>query len=350
MDQSARLYTHSSTPNGNLRNQIDQAGLPSDLAEQLRDEVDKLDRLIASQGYRVEFERELGRVEFITTLPFNKSSQDVLDLRRAEQILDKNHFGLKIVKERILEYLAMLILNTRQGTKLKSSVLAFVGLAGSGKTSLAYSIAESLGRQVIRIPFGGLGSITELRGRSKSQDGEPGRIMKAIHDIGYNNTVILLDEIDRVAVESRADVMGVLVELLDPEQNWSFLDRFVDYPFDLSKAFFITTANNTGNIATSVLDRLEIIEMPAYSDEEKKIIGQDFILPKVAKEAGLLDNVITIDEAVWNQIIRPLGFDAGIRSLQRTIEGMVRKVAKQVVEGKSGPYHFTADNAGEYLQ
>ena len=334
-----------------LKSQIEQAGLPADLAEKLHNQLEKIERLTASSGYQIELDREVRYLEFIISLPFNKSSQDILDLHRTVQILDKNHHGLRAVKDRILEYLSMLILNTRQGTKLKAPVLAFVGLVGSGKTSLAYSVAESLGREVIRIPFGGLGSITELRGQSRlSRDGEPGRLMKSVHDLGFNNPVILLDEIDRIATESRSDVMGVLVELLDPEQNWAFLDRFVDYPFDLSKALFIATANNTGNIATAVLDRLEIIEMPSYNDEEKMVIGRDHILPKVAKEAGLSDNILTIDNTVWAQIIRPLGFDAGIRSLQRTIEGVVRKVAKQVVEGRGGPYHLTVENVGEYLQ
>ena len=160
---------------------------------------------------------------------------------------------------------------------------------------------------------------------------------------------MLLDEIDRVAVENRSDVMGVLVELLDPEQNNNFLDYFVDFPFDLSKALFIVTANNTANIATAVLDRLEIIEMPSYSDQEKIVIGKSFILPKITLEAGLSGGVIIIDENVWPQIVRPLGYDGGIRSLSRTIEKIVRKVARSVVEGNAGPYHLNAENVGMYI-
>lgn len=332
-------------------NQLKQAELPQDLQEKLTTRLSRLSKVVASSGYQIEFDRQLQHINFVSSLPFHKSSQDILDLHRAGEILEHHHYGLKMVKDRILEYLSVLILNTRQQKPLRSSVLAFVGLVGSGKTSLAYSIAESLGRKVIRIPFGGLGSVRELRGESMIKaEAEPGQIMKMIHACEVNNPVILLDEIDRVAVESRADVMGVLVELLDPEQNSSFLDHYLDYPFDLSKVLFIATANNTSNIATAVLDRLEIIEMPAYSDEEKITIGKNYILPQVLKEAGLAEGIIMIDDPLWPQIVRPLGFDGGIRSLQRHIQGVVRKVARKVVEGNNGPYRLNTENIGQYLE
>lgn len=333
-----------------LKLQIDQAGLPSDLAQKLTDQLSRLEKAAALSGYRLEFDRELTYLKFVASLPFHKSSEDILDLKRAAEILDRNHYGLKSVKDRILEYLSVLILNTRANHQAKAPVLSFIGLVGSGKTSLAYSIAESLGRKIVRIPFGGLGSVRELRGESRvKMEAEPGRIMETIHDLGVNNPVILLDEIDRVAVESRADIMGVLVELLDPEQNFSFMDFFVDYPFDLSKVLFIATANNTGNIATAVLDRLEVVEMPAYSDTEKIVIGKDFILPKVMRDAGLSAGALAIDEGLWPQITRPLGYDAGVRSLQRSVEKIVRKVARTTVEGNPGPYRITAENIGQYL-
>lgn len=333
-----------------LLQQIDQNNLPSDLAERLKNQLDRLSKVIASSGYKIEFDKELNYINFTSTLPFDKSGQDILDLNRAAQILDKNHYGLKAAKDRILEYLSVLILNSRNGGSQKTSALTFVGLAGSGKTSLAYSIAEALGRPIIRIPFGGLGSVKDLRGQSRTQaEAEPGLILKAIHSLGVNNPVILLDEVDRVATESRADIMGVLVELLDPEQNNAFVDHFVDYPFNLSKALFIATANNTGNIATAVLDRMELIEMPSYTDEEKITIAKNYLLPKAIKTDGLTPDILTIDEAVWPQVVRPLGFDAGIRSLSRTIESLVRKVARQVVEGHNGPYRINTQNIGEYI-
>ncbi|MBI4037288.1 AAA family ATPase [Candidatus Daviesbacteria bacterium] len=330
----------------NLKSQITQNHPPADLSEKLISQLDRLQKIFYSVGYRADLDKELEYIKFVSFLPFGKMSVDILDLHRAVEVLDHNHYGLKVVKDRVLEYLSMLILNTKAKQRLKSPVLFFVGLVGSGKTSLAYSIAESLGRQIIRIPFGGLGSTRELRGESKSRpEAEPGRILKLIHDLGVSNPVILLDEIDRVAQDSRSDIMGVLVELLDPEQNMAF----VDYPFDLSNALFIATANNTSGIATAVLDRLEIIEMPAYSDEEKIMIGKNYMLPKLIKTAGLPSGILTIDENLWPQIVRPLGFDAGIRSLQRSVEGVVRKVARLVVEGHPGPYKITAENIGQYV-
>jgi ATP-dependent Lon protease len=173
--------------------------------------------------------------------------------------------------------------------------------------------------------------------------------MKMIQKSGVNNPVILLDEIDRVALEARNDIMGVLVELLDPEQNNAFVDRYIDYPFDLSKALFIATANNTSNLATAVLDRMEIIEMPAYSDEEKQVIAKNYLLPKSLKESGLAPDTVIIDDSLWPQIVRPLGFDAGIRSLQRNVMTLTRKIARQVVEGNSGPYKIDSSNFKEYL-
>lgn len=351
MDQTA-LTTKSQNQDvlANLRAKIYQSEIPEDLSERLTTKLSRLEKMISTSGYKAEFDKEIDYLDFVSSLPFKHSSVDILDLQRAKAILDKNHFGLEKVKERILEYLAMLILNSHQNRVFHSTVLAFVGLVGSGKTSLAYSIAQSLSRQIIRIPFGGLGSVKELRGESRvNPAAEPGFLMRSIKNLGVNNPVVLLDELDRVSVESRSDVMGVLVELLDPEQNSAFVDRFVDYPFDLSKVLFIATANNLSNVATAVLDRLEIIEMPSYSDQEKITIGRDYVLPKAIQAAGLSLQTILIDSSVWPQIVRPLGYDAGIRSLQRTIQGIVGKVAKEVVEGNSGPYNLNLANIGQYL-
>lgn len=333
-----------------IKTQLESPDLPPDFKEKLQTRVERLEKMATSAGFQLEFEKELAFLDFSSSLPFKKSSEDILDLRRASEILDQHHYGLQTVKSRILEYLSVLILNKRKGQKMPSQILALVGLVGSGKTSLAYSVAEALGRKLVRIPFGGLGSVRELKGEARVKpESEPGRLLKAVHDLGVNNPVILLDEIDRVAQETRSDVMGVLVELLDPEQNFAFLDHYVDYPFDLSQVLFIATANNLGNVATAVMDRLEVIEMPAYSDEEKIKIGRDYILPKALKEAGLDEQMVKVEEALWPQIVRPLGFDAGIRSLQRNIQSVIRKIARQVVEGHPGPYQLTADNIGQYI-
>ncbi|MBI2330216.1 AAA family ATPase [Candidatus Daviesbacteria bacterium] len=328
-----------------LKIKVTQASLPKEVEE-------KLLNLLKFTGSGTELDGLVNYINFVISLPFGKYAQDILDLNRAEQILDKNHYGLQSVKDRILEYLSVLILHqqTRHINIFRAPIVAFIGLVGTGKTSLAYSIAESLGRPLTRIPFGGLGDPATLRGSSRVRpDAEPGQIIKAIQSAKVSNPVILLDEIDRVAEQHRVDIMGVLVELLDPAQNQTFLDHFLDFPYDLSQVLFIATANNTGNIATAVLDRLEPIMMPSYSDEEKLVIGKNYLLPKAMGEAGIGKDTLVVDEAAWPQILRPLGFDSGIRSLSRSLQAVCRKVARKKVEGEAGPFRITTENLGEYL-
>ncbi|MDO8618463.1 MAG: AAA family ATPase [Candidatus Daviesbacteria bacterium] len=329
----------------NLKQKIASAQLPPEITE-------KLNNMLLFPGSGVEFDKLVSYINFMLTLPFNSSSQDILDLNRSKQILDRNHYGLQSLKDRILEYLSVLILHSKHADSVgfHAPVLLFVGLVGTGKTSIAYSIAEALGRKIIRIPFGGLGDPTQLRGLSRVRpDAEPGQIIKAIAAAQVKNPVILLDEIDRIADEGRVGIMGVLVELLDPAQNQSYVDHFLDFPFDLSQVLFIATANNTSGIATAVMDRLEPIQMPSYSDEEKMVIGKNYLLPKALQEAGLDQGQILIDDNVWPIILRPLGYDGGIRSLARNLQGLARKVARQIIEGKAGPFKITVQNIGEYL-
>lgn len=328
-----------------LKIKIIQAKLPSDISETLLN-------LIKFPSSGMELAIFIAYIEFVISLPFSKFAQDILDINRAKQILDKNHYGLKGVKDRILEYLSVLILHKQKSraNSFHAPILAFIGLVGTGKTSLAYSIAESLGRPIVRIPLGGLGDPASLRGQSRLRaDSEPGQIIKAIKSAKVSNPVILLDEIDRVAAEHRVDIMGVLVELLDPAQNQAFLDYYLGFPYDLSQVLFIATANNTGNISTAVLDRLEPIQMPSYSDEEKLTIGKDYLLPKALEEAGISDGILSIDAAVWPLILRPLGFDSGIRSLSRSLQTICRKVARKQVEGEAGPFRISQENLGEFL-
>lgn len=333
-----------------LKQKVAQASLPSDVFARLENEISRIDLTIKSSGFNLEVNREIDFVNFVSELPWMKMGQDILDIHRAQQILDKNHHGMQSVKDRILEYLSILILNTRQGKLSSAPILAFVGLAGAGKTTLAYSIAEALGKPIARIPFGGLGSALQLRGESRLKpEAEPGLIIKALKKAKVKNPVILLDELDRITSEARADIMGVLVELLDPEQNFAFLDHYLDIPFDLSQVLFVATANNLSNIATAVLDRIEIIEMPFYTDEQKIVIGRDYLLPKALKQDGLNAETIKIDPNLWPTIVRPLGFDGGIRSLKRNIDSLVRKIARSVVEGNVGPYTITAENIGKYI-
>jgi len=265
----------------------------------------------------------------------------------------QKHFGLDDIKDRVLEYLSVMKLKKEKGEAndiYRAPILCFVGLVGTGKTTIAYSIAEALGRPIARIPFGGMGDPLDLRGQSRMHpEAEPGKVIKALRVTQSKSPVILLDEIDRVTDQGRSSIMGVLVELLDPRQNYAFVDHYIDFPFDLSETLFITTANNTTNIATAVMDRLEPISMPSYTDTEKVTIGQKYILPEAMKASGLPAESLIIDPDVWANIVRPLGYDAGIRTLERNIDGVVRKVARILVEGKSQSVHVTSQNVKEFL-
>lgn len=337
-----------------LKQKLEGVVLPPELKIKVEEDVDRLGRVAVNPAaYTQEYDRVAHYVEWVVSLPWTKRSEDVLDLAKAKAILDKNHYGMVQVKERILEYLAVLKLRHYQkteGSVARAPILCLVGLVGTGKTTFAYSLAEAIGRQLVRIPFGGMGSARDLRGQSRLHtESEPGYVVKGLRRVATKNPIMLLDEIDRVADEARSDVMGVLVELLDPEQNFAFVDHYLDYPFDLSEVLFIATANNTTNIATAVMDRLEPISMPSYTDQEKVMIGKDYLLPEAVTEAGLKPENLTIDEALWPQIVRPLGYDAGIRTLQRTIQGITRKLAREVVEGKQQSLHLTTENIKDYL-
>ncbi|OGD86338.1 hypothetical protein A2Z23_00305 [Candidatus Curtissbacteria bacterium RBG_16_39_7] len=333
-----------------LKEKVKKAKLPEEIEQKTSGLLDRLSRLSQIGGYSQEYENVARYIDWVTSLPWREKTQDILDISQAKKVLDKNHYGLPQIKERILEYLAVLILKRKEEETIRAPILCLVGLVGTGKTTLAYSIAQALGRKFVRLPFGGMGGAFQLRGQSRVMpDAEPGQIIKALKRAKAKNPVLLLDEIDRIAEETRSDIMGVLVELLDPEQNNMFIDHYIDYPFDLSEVLFVTTANNTSTIATAVLDRLEIIQMPSYTDEEKIIIGRQYILPEAIKNAGLREDSLDIDSEVWSKIVRPLGYDAGMRSLERTIEGILRKVAKKTVEEGPKKIHLTSQNIKEYL-
>jgi ATP-dependent Lon protease len=275
-------------------------------------------------------------LDWVISLPWNTRSQDILDLRFAKEKLDENHYGLTEVKERLIEYISILALQKSRNpeTPFHAPILLFTGLVGTGKTTMAKSIADVLGRKLIRIPFGGLGDPLYLRGQSRLHaEAEPGAIIRALAQCQTKNPVILLDEIDRVADDSLNTIMGVLVELLDPEQNSHFVDHYIDHPFDLSEAFFVATCNNTNRIANAVMDRLEVIQMPSYSDEEKIVIGRDYIFPQALKDSSLTSDELKIKDDVWLGIVRPLGFDAGVRTLKRNIESLCRKAAALILTG-----------------
>jgi len=328
------------------------------------EEIDRLQNDIAAQ---VHIEQLLDYVDWIVNLPWGKQSEDAIDLPKAQELLNKNHYGMQTVKDKILEYLAVLKLQQQKGIEEKelkvgetglvhgmlarrAPILCLIGLVGTGKTTLAKSIADAMGRKFIRIPFGGLSDSLDLRGQSRVRpDAEIGLILKGLRYAGTMNPVMLLDEVDRVAEHTRGDIMGVLVELLDPEQNKAFTDHYLDFPFDLSNVLFIATANNTTNISTAVLDRLEVIQMPSYNDEEKITIAKEYVLPELLRASGLTKENLTIDDGIWPKLIRPLGYDAGIRSIERGINGLCRKIARAIVEGKGKTFHITESNVKEYI-
>ncbi len=334
-----------------LEEKLAQSSVPSDLRVKVQAQLERLVRLAQAADYSQEYDSTSRYLDWIISLPWGKRTIDNLSLENVRKILDANHYGLASIKERILENIATASLKASQdSSKTKAPALLLVGLVGTGKTTMAYSIAQALGRQFGRIPMGGMGDALQLRGRARAYpDAEPGQIIKVLRRVAAKNPVILLDEIDRVTDDAKADIMGVLVELLDPEQNNQFLDHFIDYPFDLSEIFFITTANNTGGIATAVLDRLEVMEMPSYTDEQKITIGKNYLLKRAISACGLKSQDLTFSDEIWSQIVRPLGFDAGMRTLDRTINGICRKVAKLKIEGKITAIRLTSENLKQYL-
>lgn len=335
-----------------LKTNVSGAALPEEMRRKIDKDIVALERSVALGSYDEKYEKVSKYINWVLRIPWEKESEDVLDIERTKQIFDKHHFGMQEVKDRFLEYVSVLKLRQQQYAEgeFKAPILLLVGLVGTGKTTFATSLSEALGRELVRIPFGGMGGAAELRGDSRLKLGsEPGRIIKGICDASVRNPVILLDEIDRAAKEANRDIMGVLVELLDPSQNHAFRDTYVDYPVNLSKAIFLATANNTTDIATAVLDRMEKITMPSYTDEEKIVIAQRYILPKMLSDAGLKEGQFRIDEDVWPVVTRPLGYDAGIRTLQRTLQGAVRKAARIIVERGFEEVHITQENRKIFL-
>ncbi len=318
-----------------LRQRLEGVKLPEKVREKALRDIMSLERSIQFGNYDEKYEIVTRYIDWLSRVPWSKETKDRLDIRETQAIFDQHHYGMQEVKNRFLEYVSMLQLQSQSNPEqsYRAPILLLVGLVGTGKTTFAYSLAEALGRYLVRIPFGGMSSSLELRGSSRLRlEAEPGKIIKGIAEAGVRNPVILLDEIDRVTEDSRMDIMGVLVELLDPAQNKAFVDNYIDYPMDLSRAIFLATANNTTNIATAVMDRMEKISMPSYSDHEKEMIAKNYTLPKLYAAAGLQAEQIHIDEALWPMIIRPLGYDMGIRTLERNLENLVRKSVRIMVE------------------
>lgn len=353
----------------NLQQTVESTNMPQDLKVKIHGLIARLQMQSQSNSYSKEFDTISSYIKWITSIPWSKYSVDKMDLGQAYTELEKNHYGLQSVKDRLLEYLAVLTLNKNnetaaadinqsaemkklQGASSHAPVLCFVGIQGVGKTTMAKSIANALEREFIRIPLGGMSSVQELRGVSKSEvDAEPGQLIKALVRAQTFNPIILLDEIDKTNSQTglRADIMASLLEILDPEQNSAFTDKYIDYPVDLSRILFITTANNLGGISAALQDRLEIIRFGSYSDTDKIQIAKNYLLNKVKKASGLRDEHLTFDDNVWPLVVRPLGFDAGVRQLERTLATLCRKVALQIVKGTVSNVHITPENFRQYI-
>lgn len=342
-----------------LDKKIEASSAPIDLKEKIKLMLDRLDRMAKMGNYSQDFEYTSNYIDWVTALPWGVKSTESLDIVAAKASLDKNHYGLESVKARVLEYLSTRVLLTQKSNEEQylealntSPILCMVGLQGVGKTTMAKSIAGALNREFIRISLGALGSTLELRGRNRSTPGaEPGQIIKSLVRVKTMNPVILLDELDKVSGEQglRSDMMAVFLEILDPEQNKNFRDHYIDYPLDLSQVMFIVSANNTGTFSAALMDRLEVIRMPSYTDDEKKVIAKSYLLPKIVISCGLNPDQFEVEDDVWDVFIRPLGFDSGIRSLKKNLDSIARKAAREIVMDGKEKITITKDNFKSYL-
>ena len=285
-------------------------------------------------------------IETVLSLPWNTESEDNIDLIRAENILNEDHYGLDKVKERVLEYLAVIQLSE----SLKGPILCLVGPPGVGKTSIAKSIARSIDRKFARMSLGGVRDEAEIRGHRRTYIGAiPGRIINAIKDTGVKNPVLLFDEVDKIGADYKGDPASALLEVLDPEQNKDFTDHFLEVPFDLSKVMFITTANSTSTIPRPLLDRMEIIEVSGYTEEDKVQIAEKYLVPKQIKENGLSKSKISFTEAGIRNIINYYTRESGVRNLEREIGNVCRKVARNVVTGYTKKVSVGPKKVQEFL-
>ena len=285
-------------------------------------------------------------LDWLADLPWSKSTKDVIDIRTAKRILDRDHYALDKVKDRILEYLSVRKLNPKK----KGTILCFVGPPGVGKTSLGHAIARAMKRKFVRISLGGIRDEAEIRGHRRTYIGAlPGRILQGLKQSGSNNPVFMMDEIDKLGADYRGDPSSALLEALDPEQNSSFSDHYINLSFDLSNVMFILTANLTDTIPHALLDRMEIITLSGYTEEEKQIIAEQYLIPRQIKEHGLKKKSTTISSGALHKIISEHTSEAGLRNLEREVASICRKIARKKAEGKKEPFQITRGNLSKYL-
>lgn len=326
-----------------LREKIAEAKLPKEVEEKAIKEVERLEKMppMAAEAAVVR-----NYLDWLLSLPWNKGTKDRLDVKAAETILEEDHYGLKTVKERILEYLAI----RKLAKKMKGPIICFVGPPGVGKTSLGRSIARALERKFIRMSLGGVRDEAEIRGHRRTYVGAmPGRIIQGMRQAGSKNPVFLLDEIDKMSMDFRGDPSAALLEVLDPEQNNTFSDHYIEAPFDLSNVMFITTANVQHNIPRPLQDRMEIIYISGYTEEEKVQIAMRYLYPKQVKEHGLSKSMLKLSENTVRRIIREYTRESGVRNLERQIATICRKTARQIVTDKATKVQVTVQNLDQFL-
>lgn len=337
-----------------LREKMKEKALPAEVATKVRKEIDRLERT-PPQSAEIAVMRSY--IDWVLALPWNERSNDSFDIELTRHVLDEDHYGLEGIKERILEFLAVRQLRQRQAkeagrakSESQGQILCFIGPPGVGKTSLGTSIARALGRKFARISLGGVHDEAEIRGHRRTYVGAlPGRIIQSMKTVGVRNPVFLLDEIDKLSSEFRGDPASALLEVLDPEQNATFTDHYMELPFDLSEVFFICTGNVKYQIPRPLADRMDIIDLPGYMLEEKVNIAQRHLLPKVLKEHGLTPEQVKIPSAAMYRLVTNYTREAGVRNLERQLANVCRKAARRVLEKPNTRVRLTANNLEQYL-
>lgn len=326
-----------------FRKKIEEAGMPEEALKEANNQLGKLERMHPDA---IEAGMVRSYLEWLVELPWSKMTEDQLDVKKAKEILDEDHFDLEKVKDRILEHIAVLKLSPQ----MRGPILCFVGPPGVGKTSLGKSIARAMGRKFVRISLGGIKDEAEIRGHRRTYVGSmPGRIIQGMKQAGSRNPIFMLDEIDKVGMDFRGDPASALLEVLDPEQNFSFRDHYLNLEFDLSKVMFITTANLVEPIPPALKDRMEMLSLPGYITEEKVEIAQRYLLPRQIKENGIKPEDIKISKSVIEYIILHYTREAGVRNLERSIGSLCRKVARRIAEGEQPPFTITINSVHKYL-